>query len=289
MTAEEGAVTSVPGAAPVRQPKVGTVFKVEIRKLAAQGRGRYSILACAVTPPLLVLVVRAQTSPPTDTLYGRHIHVSGYATPLLLLTFAHQWLFPVLTALVAGDIFASEDHHGTWKTVLTRSVGRGRVFVAKTLAAMAFSVVTLCILAASTILASVVLIGRQPLPGLSGQTIASPLALQLVTIAWLSVIPPILGFTALGVLISVWSRSPAAGIVGPLVIGLMMGFVSALKNIDPLRHVLLSVPFEAWHNLLITHRSYDLVVSGGVVSAIWTVGCLALAATIFLRRNITGG
>lgn len=289
MTDIATAPPAVQGSLRPRQPGLGAVLGVELRKLAAQARGRYSILGCVIAPPLLVLAVKAQTSPPTDTLYGRHIHVSGYATPLLLLTFAHQWLFPVLTALVAGDIFASEDHHGTWKTVLTRSVGRTRVFAAKTIAAMAFSVATLLILATSTVISSVLLIGSQPLPGLSGQTITSSLALRLVALAWLSVIPPIIGFTALGVLISVWTRSPAAGIVGPLLIGLVMGFVSALKNIDPLRHVLLSVPFEAWHNLFITNRSFDLIAQGAAVCAVWTVAALVAAYTIFRRRNITGG
>ena len=56
--------------------------------------------------------------------------------PLLMLGFAAQWVLPLLTALVAGDIFASEDQHGTWKTVLTRSVSRGQLFWAKTLAAV---------------------------------------------------------------------------------------------------------------------------------------------------------
>ena len=37
------------------------------------------------------------------------------------------------SALVAGDIVASETHNGTLKTILTRSRGRGEVFAGKTL------------------------------------------------------------------------------------------------------------------------------------------------------------
>ena len=33
-------------------------------------------------------------------------------------------MFPLITALVAGDIVAAEDHNGTLKTILTRSVER---------------------------------------------------------------------------------------------------------------------------------------------------------------------
>ena len=56
---------------------------------------------------------------------------------LLVLGFATQWLLPLLTAIVAGDIFASEDQHGTWKTVLTRSASRSQLFWAKMLVASA--------------------------------------------------------------------------------------------------------------------------------------------------------
>ena len=36
------------------------------------------------------------------------------------------WAFPLITALVAGDIVASESQNGTLKTILTRSRERGR-------------------------------------------------------------------------------------------------------------------------------------------------------------------
>ena len=53
----------------------------------------------------------------------------------MLLLFGSIWLFPLITALVAGDIIASEDHNGTLKTILTRSLDRGQIFAGKTLAA----------------------------------------------------------------------------------------------------------------------------------------------------------
>ena len=41
--------------------------------------------------------------------------------------FGSIWLFPLITALVAGDIVASEDRNGTLKTILTRSLDRAGV------------------------------------------------------------------------------------------------------------------------------------------------------------------
>ena len=38
------------------------------------------------------------------------------------------WAFPLITALVAGDIVAAESHNGTLKTILTRSRNRGEIY-----------------------------------------------------------------------------------------------------------------------------------------------------------------
>ena len=46
------------------------------------------------------------------------------------------WAFPLLTALVAGDIVASESQNGTLKTILTRSRNRGEIYAGKVLASL---------------------------------------------------------------------------------------------------------------------------------------------------------
>ena len=35
------------------------------------------------------------------------------AGPLVLLGFGGMWFLPLLTAMVTGDLFSAEDHHGT--------------------------------------------------------------------------------------------------------------------------------------------------------------------------------
>jgi len=272
-----------------RRPGLGTALSWELRKLRAQARTRYTLLGCLIAPALIVVVLNGQQRPPKDTLYGRHLHDSGYAVPLLVLGFAAQWVFPLLTALVAGDIFASEDSYGTWKTVLTRSVSRAQLFWAKTAAAVLFAVSVLVVFAASTIVASLLVVGRQPLTGLTGQLIPSGTALPLVIASWAKALAPLLGFTALAVLLSVRTRNPAIGVVGPVVIGLVMQLVGSLGGLDLVRHLLLTTSFESWHGLFTAHRFYDLLAEGLVVSAVWTLLALGLAYASLRRRDITGG
>ncbi len=282
-----------PTAAPrrsVERRKAGTVaaYRWEIVKLAALVRTRAMLIGCLVVPPLVVAILRSQR-PPADTLFGRLIHQSGYAVPLLLLGFLTQWVFPLLTSLVAGDIFASEDQHGTWKTILTRSVSRAQLFWAKTLAAVTFAVAVFVVLAASTIASSMLLVGRQPLTGLTGQTIAPATALVLVTTAWLVTLPPLIGFTALSILLSVRTRNPALGVLGPVVIGLAMGLLGSVSGIGLLRRALLTTPLESWHGLFAAQAFTGPLVQGVVVSALWTTICLAFAYSSLRRRDITGG
>jgi ABC-2 type transport system permease protein len=270
------------------RPGLFTVLRWEMTKLAAQARARYLLLGCLLVPPVIVAVFTGQ-QPPSDTIYGRHIHASGFADALLILAFAHQWLFPLLAALVAGDIFANEDGHGTWKTILTRSVSRGQIFAAKTLTAVMFNLLALIVLAAATIAASVIIVGTQPLPGLSGQLIPAGTALPLVVAAWATAIPPLLGFTALALLLSVLTRNPTVGVAAPVVVGFAMQLVSTLGGLDLARRLLLTTGFEAWHGLFTAHRFTGPFLTASVVAAAWTAVCLIIGYLALRRRDITGG
>jgi ABC-2 type transport system permease protein len=266
-----------------------TALGVELRKLAAQKRARFALLGCALAPIIVTIVLKGQQRPPKDTLYGRHIHSSGFALALFVLTFASQWVLPFLTALVAGDIFATEDHLGTWKTLLTRSVSRTQVFAAKCLTAALFAIAVLVVLATSTIVSGVVLVGRRNLVGLTGQLIPARTALALVTASWATVLAPLLAFTAIAVLLSVLTRNPASGVVGPIMIGLATQLLGWLGGIDAERRLLPTTPLDAWHGLLAQHRYYDLITQGILVSAGWIAICVGVAYVVLRRRDITGG
>ncbi|MCM3882184.1 ABC transporter permease [Frankia sp. R82] len=286
--------TSTDGPAMVRPRPVGrgrviTAYRWEIAKLAAQARTRATLAVCLVAPFVFVVLLDRQDRLPKDTLYGRWVHASGFATPLLILGFAAQWVFPLLTCLVAGDIFASEDQHGTWKTILTRSHSRSQIFWAKTLAATTFATAVLTVLALSCLTAGVLLVGHQPLESLSGTLLPAGRAAGLVLAAWATALPPLLGFTALGIMISVLTRSSPAGIVGPIILGLLMQLYAFLNGADAIRHLLLVTPFDAWHGLLAAHPYYGPLRDGTLVSAGYLVLCLAVAFTALRRRDITGG
>ena len=154
-------------------------------------------------------------------------------------------LCQALSALVAGDIFSSEDHNRTWKMVLTRSRTREQLFAGKLLAAVAYSFVIVTLLAVSGVVAALVS-GPSPLVGLSGQMVPGKESFWLVLASWATQIPPLLAFVGLAILLSVWSRSSVVGIGGPVVVGLCLQVASLISMPVTVRTALPTTAFQAW-------------------------------------------
>ena len=211
---------------------------------------------------------------------------SGFAVLLVVLGFAALWALPVLASLVGGDVFSAEDRYGTWTTMLTRSRSRGEVFVGKVLTALCFSLLAVAALAISSVAAGVLVIGRQPLIDLSGFLLPPAHALVRVTLAWISVLPPTFGFTALAVLASVATRHSAAGIGLPVVAGLVMQLFAFVDGPEVIRQLLMTSAFGAWHGLLAEPPYYGPLVHGAAVSGAYLVASLALAYRVLRRREI---
>jgi ABC-2 type transport system permease protein len=232
--------------------------------------------------------MRVQSSVPEDTLFGRGVKESGFATPLVVLGFAALWVFPVLTAVVGGDLFSAEDRYGTWRTVLTRSRTRAEVFGGKVLTALGFSSLAVAALAASSLAAGMLVVGRQPLIDLSGGLLPPMQALSRVALAWVSVLPPAFAFTAVAVMLSVATRSSAAGMGLPVVAGLAMQLYAYVDGPEAIRRLLITSAFGAWHGLLTEHPYYWPLVYGTAVSGGYVVVCLVVAHRMLRRRDIGG-
>ena len=114
---------------------VARIYRWELAKLIAQKRTYLGLGAAVLVPIAFVVALAVQKGGgPTDVPLGRTLRETGLATPFVVLFFLSIWGLPLITALVAGDIVASETHNGTLKTILTRSSDRGEIFAGKVLA-----------------------------------------------------------------------------------------------------------------------------------------------------------
>jgi ABC-2 type transport system permease protein len=265
-----------------------SVVGVECLKLRAQFKARLVLGVCLVGPFAFAVAMQLQSSMPSDTLFGRAVKESGFALSLVVLGFAALWAFPLLTSVVAGDLFSGEDRYGTWKMVLTRSCSRAEVFAGKTAAAVGFSCLASLLLAASSVAAGLMIIGGGPLIDLSGVLLPSDQALYRVSLAWASILPPVLAVTAMSVLLSVVSRSSVVGVGIPVVLALLMQLAALLDGPEPLRRLLITSGFVAWHGLLAQPPFYGSLVHSATVSAVCFGGCLAIAYWQLRQRDIGG-
>lgn len=204
---------------------------------------------------------------------------------MVILSFSGQWVLPVLAGVVAGDIFSSEDHHGTWKAVVTWSRRRSQIFAGKLLAAMTWSVTAVVALGGASIVAGL-LTGHQPLVDLSGRLDPAGRSLTLAVTSWAGVLAPTLGFTAVGVMLSVLTRNSVAGIGGPVVLGLVMQLGSLLNGADLIRVLMLTTPFGTWHGLWTDPSFTGPLLQGLAVSAAWFSAATLIASVAFARRDI---
>jgi ABC-2 type transport system permease protein len=176
---------------------LGAAVKVELAKLTSQLQWRVILAGCVLVPIAFAVAVRVTATHPADTLFGRWSGTSGFAASLFILDWAAAWGVPLMAGLLAGDIFASEDRHGTWKTLLTRSATRTQLFLGKSIAATLCVLLGFVVVGAVSIAAGLAVVGSAPLVGLSGQLIPSGHAFALVLAAWALSLLPTIAFAAL--------------------------------------------------------------------------------------------
>src|SRR5437660_8532080 len=145
---------------------VAKVYRWELAKLLAQKRTFLGLGAAVAVPIVFVVVLVLQSGGPNDVPLGRYIRDTGLAVPFVVLEFMAIWGLPLITALVAGDIMASESHNGTLKTILTRSRERGQVFAGKFLATITYTASAVALMAAVGLAAATAEWGWKPLVSL---------------------------------------------------------------------------------------------------------------------------
>ena len=263
-------------------------FAAERRKLAGQLPARVLALACVLGPFAFGAVLKLQSGIPSDALFGAWVHTSGFAISLVVLGFAGTWGFPVVAGVLAGDLFASEDRYGTWKTVLTRSRTRRDVFAGKVLAAGAAAVALALVAAVSSLVAGLAFTGDQAVIGLSGTQLPAGTLWLVVPLSWLVSVLPLLGYVSLAVLFSVSTRNGIIGVLGPILVALVMQLLALFGNGEVVHLLLLSSAFDDWHGLLAAPHFYSQIEVSSIISVGWIVACLGASWLILRRRDFAG-
>ncbi|MFL5953342.1 MAG: ABC transporter permease [Gaiellaceae bacterium] len=264
------------------------VYKWEVLKLLAQKRTYLGLGVAMLVPLIFTAVLILKTGGPNDIPLGRNIRETGLALPFVVLFFMSIWAFPLITALVAGDIVAAESHNGTLKTILTRSRNRGQIYGGKVLAALTYTVLVILAMGVVGVVAASIEWGFNPLTSLSGTTVTAwhglgLLAASLAIYAW-----PMAGIAAFGLFLSTVTRNSAAAVVGTLMWALFMQLLGVLPGTESIRPYLLGEQFQAWHGFLRTPADWTPIVRALWVCALYVTIPLFAGYLVFVRRDVAG-
>jgi ABC-2 type transport system permease protein len=272
-------------------PGVATVYRWELVKLRYQKRTYLGFGMAVLVPVLFVLAVHLRRGGERGGgfAFSDYVDKSGLAIPLVVLLFGAIWLFPLIAALVAGDIFASEDHNGTLKTIFTRSLERWQLFAGKGLVALTYAFMTTFVCGTVGVVAGSLQSGFNPLQSLSGTIVSAPRALALVYVSLLIYLIPIAAIVCIGLLLSTVTHNSAAAVVGTLMVSLVFQLLGVLPGLQALQPYLLSTQFNSWQGLLRTPIDWDPVIRAAWVCGIYAAVSVATAFVVFVRRDVAGG
>jgi ABC-2 type transport system permease protein len=278
-------------AARARRPGVRAVYHWELRKLLAQKRTFIGLVSALAVPLIFVIAMAADNSGdgPDGLPFASYVRDTGFAVPLVCLAFGAFWFLPLITALVAGDIVATEDHNGTLKTILTRSAERWHVFAGKVLAALTYTAAVLVLYVGFALAAGGLVWGFDPLTTLSGTTITPGRALLLTSAGTLAYLLPMSAIAGIGILLSTITRNSAAAVVGTLMVSIFVQIIGSISALDALDPYLLSTQFNVWQVILREPTDWAPIVRSAWVCGLYALPATLWALTVFLRRDVTGG
>jgi ABC-2 type transport system permease protein len=265
-----------------------TVYRWELVKLRFQKRTYLGLGAAMLVPLIFIVALVSSSGGPDDVPFGRYVRETGLAIPLVGLLFSSIWLFPLITSLVAGDIVASEDNHGTLKTILTRSTERWQIFVAKLLATLTYTFAALVLFVGIGLVIGGLIWGFDPLTSLTGTTIPTGRGVVLIGAAALAYSIPLIAIASIAFLLSTITHNSAGAVVGTLILSFMMQLLAVISGLDFMRPYLLSEQFDSWQGLLREPTDWAPIVHAAWVSACYAVPALGWAFTAFLRRDVAG-
>src|ERR671936_196067 len=236
-------------------PAVLKIYGWELRKLRAQKRTYLGLGAAAAVPIIFAVALATQSGQPNDVAFGRYLHDTGLAIPLVLLLFGSVWMFPLITALVAAS----------------------------------YAVVAIAIMGAVAVVAGVLVSGFNPIITLTGTKVSASRGLGLVWASLLVYLIPILSIACIGLLFSTLFRNSGAAVVSTLMFSLLVQLIAILPGLGALQPYLLSTQFEAWQGFLRVPVDWAPILRALWVCSLYAVPALATALIVFLRRDVAGG
>jgi ABC-2 type transport system permease protein len=259
--------------------------RMELLKLVCQPAIQVLAAVVVAGPVAFAGVLSSQSTSPSDALLGNWAHTSGYSLSLVLLSFAGNWGAPIIAGVLAGDLFASEDRHRTWKTLLGRSASLGQIFAGKLIAVLVLGLGLGVSLGMASIVGGIIFVGAHPMVNLSGELLSSSHVLLLTGLAWLLTLLPLLAFVAIAALVSIATRNAIIGVLAPLLVGLVDQLLALTGNGVWLHLLLIGSGFTAWEGIFTRHVFLGPALVSELACLVWISGAVYGSWRLLSRRE----
>jgi len=193
----------------------------EVRKLLMRPRTWVTIALLAGLPALVAVFLKVTgigPRPGEGPAFLSQVLNNGTLFPAAALALIIPLFLPVAVSVVAGDAIAGEAGHGTLRYLLTLPVSRSRLLATKLVTIVLFIFMAVLIVAVTAFAVGAGLFGVEPLPTVSGQTIAAQDATWRTAVTVVYVGASMLGVAAFALLFSTFTDSPLAAAFGALAV-----------------------------------------------------------------------
>jgi ABC-2 type transport system permease protein len=286
-TAEVGAVAG-PASAPTSVAPSALVSWLRLLRsefrLVFRRRRNLALLAVVAAIPIIVGVALRLAAPQASGGGGNgngppfldQVAGNGVFLAFLALTVMLTLVLPLVVAVVAGDSVAGEAGYGTLRYLLAVPAGRTRLLGVKYLAAVAFGLCAVLVIAAVSLLCGIALFPVGPVTLLSGDTVSLADGLLRLLLVVLYVAAGMAALAAIGLAISTFTEHA-------------IGAIAALTVLTVASEVADNVPqFAAVQPYLPTHwwLMFDSLLRSPIDTGTALRGLLSFAVYIVLFCSI---
>ncbi len=266
-------------------------LRLEAFKLTHRGRSYIGPAALLGMAGLMVIGLKMGPPPFGASVPGMFTSAGSYVNGGFLAWFqlrlAMTFFLPLFACVVTGDLISGEANDGTLRTMLSRPVRRGRLYLSKFLVALAYSVALTYFLGLAAYALGSAFLGHGSLLTFQEGTLlgaggvygySESEGLVRLAVAY--------GFAAVGVMsvatiaffISSWTTSSLSAIGGAIAVMILFNIVGIIDYFRPVHPYLFTTYFDSWNLIFV-----DPVPRGEVTKAL---GVLFAYVAVFFTAGL---
>ncbi len=277
------------GAAANYQTSRTLLLRVEVRRQLKRRRTQLTLAFLVVLPGLLaaafLLGPGAQDNGGGPGLVD--LATSGAANFTLFALFAATgFLLVVVVALFAGDTVAGEASWSSLRYLLAAPIPRSRLLRQKLLVALGFSVFSLVLLPAASLLVGWAAFGWAPVRSPLGTSLSTSEAFVRlgIIVGYLAV--TLFVVAALAFMLGVYTDAPLGAVGGAVLLVIVSNILDAVSALGGIRDFLPTHYQYAWLDALGSQVQWAGMARGALSSLIYSALLLLAAWRHFLRKDI---